>query len=369
MSDRFFERRERLRRAVRKEHADAVLVTDATNVTYLTGFTGDDSFLVVRGDGDTLISDGRYTIQLDEECPTLDRWIRAPGFPIHKAVAKVLTQAKIRRLAIESAWISVQLRDAIAGELPNLEWHSTSNLVERLRWTKDASEVAQIRQAVRLAERSFEVLQATLCGDKTEKRVADELEHQMRLFGAKGAAFASIVATGPRAALPHAHPGGHRVDSGSILLVDWGADGGLYKSDLTRILVTGRISPEIEKVYGVVLKAQLKAIAAIRPGVPVDRVDRVARTVIDKAGYGQYFGHGLGHGLGLQVHEEPRMNPTSQMILEAGMVVTVEPGVYLPGRFGIRIEDDVLVTRDGHEVLSRLPKQFDEVVALSERYT
>jgi Xaa-Pro aminopeptidase len=362
MTTRFEERRDKLRRAIRKAGAEALLVTDFINVTYLTGFTGDDSYLLVRLDGETILSDGRYTTQLDEECPELDRHIRKPGAPMHKEVAKVVGKAKLAKLGIEADSITVGLRNQIADEMPKVELVVTSGLVEQLRQIKDKDEIAQTREAVRFAEKAFEVLKATLRPDKTEKEIADELEHQMRLFGAKTAAFPSIVAVGARAALPHAKPGLDTVASSSMLLVDWGAEGRLYKSDLTRTLVTGKIPPKLQEVYGVVLRAQLAGIEAIRPGVKAVDVDRVAREIIHKAGYGRYFDHGLGHGVGLQIHEGLRLNPVTETQLEAGMIVTVEPGIYLPGRFGVRIEDDVLVTRSGHEVLTSVPKQWDEIV-------
>lgn len=363
MTDRFQQRRERLRHAVAKAQAEALLVTNFTNVTYLTGFTGDDSYLLVRSDGDVIISDPRYTTQIEEECPGLDAHIRRPGVSMLRGVVKVLKQAKIARLGLEADSMTVGLREAIAKELPKVELVSTSSLVERQRRVKDKHEIAQIRQAVWYAERAFAVLRATLRPDKTEKQVADELEGQMRLFGAKCASFPSIIAVGARAALPHARPTEATIGSSEFVLVDWGADGGLYKSDLTRVLITGKIPPKLERIYGVVLKAQQAAIAAIRPGVTGQDVDRVARDIIAAAGYSRYFGHGLGHGLGLEVHEGPRLAVNSQIVLKPGMVVTVEPGIYLPGWGGVRIEDDVLVTRSGHEVLTSVPKDFESAVA------
>jgi Xaa-Pro aminopeptidase len=189
------------------------------------------------------------------------------------------------------------------------------------------------------------------------------MDHQLRLFGAQAESFATIVAAGARAALPHATPSSTiGLGESESVLIDWGASGRLYKSDLTRVLVTGRISPKLRRVYEVVLKAQTRAIRAIRPGVTAHHVDQVARNVIAKAGFGRRFSHGLGHGLGLEVHEAPRLAGTSQVVLKPGMVVTVEPGAYLPGWGGVRIEDDVLVTRDGYEVLTTAPKQLEEMV-------
>jgi Xaa-Pro aminopeptidase len=362
MKDRFDERRDRLRKLVKKADATAILVTDFTNVTYLTGFTGDDSYLLVNRDGAVLISDPRYTTQLSEECPGLDLFIRPPGVSMLAAVAKVVEKSKCRKLGVEGDSMTVGLREQIAAEMPVLEFATTSGLVEQLRQIKDAEEVAAIRKAIYQAERAFGVIRATLRPDKTEKQIADELDQQMRAFGAQGSGFPSIVAVGPRAALPHARPTDQTVGVNSLLLIDWGADGGLYRSDLTRVLATGTISPKLERIYGVVLKAQRAAIEAIRPGVIAGDVDRVAREIISQEGFGRNFGHGLGHGLGLQVHEAPRLAVNVSGELRPGMVVTVEPGIYLPGWGGVRIEDDVLVTRTGHEVLTSVPKQLEDIV-------
>ena len=362
MDDRFENRLEKLRSAVRKTEADGILVADFTNVTYLTNFTGDDSFLLVRRDGAVMVSDGRYTTQLGEQCPGLELYIRRPGVAMPQAVAKVLRSAHLHRLAIEADSMSVSLWDQIAKAVPEVELVATAGLVEQLRQIKDKQEIAEIRQAVWYAEKGFAVLRASLRPEKTEKQVADELENELRLFGAEGCSFPSIIAAGARAALPHARATRQTIGSSDFVLVDWGADGGLYKSDLTRVLVTGKISPKLERVYRVVLNAQLKAIDAIRPGVLAHDVDQVARQVIEEAGFGRNFGHGLGHGLGLQVHEGPRLTANSRVVLKPGMVVTVEPGIYLPGWGGVRIEDDVLVTRTGCEVLTHVPKQLEEVV-------
>ena len=360
--DRHQTRRDRLRKAVKKTGADAFLVTDFTNVTYLTGFTGDSSYLLMLGRGEVVLSDPRYTTQLGEECPGLDLHIRRPGTNMRQAIAKVLRSAKVGRLAIEADSMSVALRDQIGSDRPKMEILPTSGLVETLRQIKDKGEIARIRRAIWHAQKAFGVLRATLRPEKTEKQVVCELEHQMRLFGAKERSFSSIVGVGPRAALPHANPTGRRIGESDFVLVDWGANEGLYNSDLTRVLVTGRISPKLERIYQIVLRAQTRAIAAIRPGVTARHVDRVARTVIAKAGFGRQFGHGLGHGLGLAVHEAPRLAADSQAVLKPGMVVTVEPGIYLPGWGGVRIEDDVLVTRGGHEVLTNVPKRLEEAV-------
>jgi Xaa-Pro aminopeptidase len=231
--------------------------------------------------------------------------------------------------------------------------------VETLRQIKDADEINQIREAIRQAERGFAMLKASLSGSMSELQAANELEQAMRRFGARQASFETIIAVGDRAALPHARPTSARIEEAAFVLVDWGATNIQgYRSDLTRMVATGTISPKLEKLHGVVLNAQQRAIKAIRPGIAASEVDSVGREVIAKAGWGKNFGHGMGHGIGLEIHEGPRLSRISKDVLKPGMVVTVEPGIYLPGMGGIRIEDDILVTRDGHEVLSSLSRDF-----------
>ena len=353
-------RRDRLRKLLKKTGAESLLVTNFANVTYLTGFTGDDSFLLVTATDEVLITDPRYTEQLQDECPGLDLAVRRPGVTMTEIVAKTCRTAKVQELGIEGDSITVSQRDQIADKLPKTEIKKTTGLVERLRAIKDREEIAEISEAIRFAEDAYWRLRKTVRDDQTEKGFADALEHEMRLAGAKCASFPPIVAVGPRAALPHARPSMQRLGGAGYFLLDWGASGRLYKSDLTRMVVTGKIPPKLERVYRLVLKAQAAAIAAIRPGASCHDVDQVARAIIDEAGFGKNFGHGLGHGIGLAVHEAPRMARGIQQPLEAGMVVTVEPGIYLPGWGGVRIEDDVLVTRKGHEVLTTLPKRWDD---------
>jgi Xaa-Pro aminopeptidase len=336
-----------------------MLVTKFANVTYLTGFTGDDSYLLVTRQDAVLLSDFRYITQLEEECPNLDVEIRSPGVSLFQLIAKVVDTTKLKGLGVEGDSMTLTQFDALKRAIPDVSLTSTSGCVEELREIKDATEVAEIRRSVDLAQRAFAVIRAQLQGDQTEQQIASDLEYQIRRFGGRGCSFPPIVAVGPRAALPHAIPGDRRVEESDFLLIDWGAFATRYASDLTRILVTGRISAKLERIYGVVLLAQLRAIEAIRPGARLCDVDAVARKVIAEAGFGKRFGHGLGHGIGLEIHEAPRFAVGQDRPLVAGMVVTVEPGIYVPGWGGVRIEDDVLVTRDGHEVLSDVPKELD----------
>jgi Xaa-Pro aminopeptidase len=357
--DRFHARCDKLRKTISKAGADGMLVTNFVNVTYLTGFTGDDSFLLITPKQVLLLSDPRYTTQIGEECPGIETEIRTVKMNMLDLVSRAVGRCGVSNLAVEADSITVGLCDRIADRLKTVSLMPVSHFVERQRMVKDREEVAEIRRAIDQAERAFSVLRASLRPEQTEKEVADNLEHQMRLFGAKRASFESIVAVGPRAALPHARPTSQKIGDSDFVLVDWGADS-LYKSDLTRVLVTGKIPPKLERIYGVVLKAQLRGIEAIRPGFSCEEVDTAARKVIEDAGFGRNYGHGLGHGIGLDIHEGPRLGQGQKIILQPGMVVTVEPGIYLPGWGGVRIEDDVLVTKTGHEVLTSLPKQWSD---------
>jgi Xaa-Pro aminopeptidase len=369
-------RREALRRLLVEKKLPALLVTDETNVSYLTGFTGDSSFLLVTPERELLISDQRYTQQLEEECPGLELAIRGPGSRLPDFTAEVVGLLNLPRLGIEGEAMTVAFHEKLrkVRSFPPVApvgqpWMkagpliTTAGLVESLREIKDAGEIATIRQAVRVAEQAFATIRGRLAPGRTEKEIADELEFQIRLGGGTCGAFPSIVGVGPRAALPHGRPiEGSRIGDHDFVLIDWGARYQLYHSDLTRILVTGKLSPQLQTVYGVVLTAQRAAIAAIRPGAVMKDVDRAARAVIEDAGYGPQFGHSLGHGIGLAVHEQPRLAPDQDRKLAPGMVVTVEPGIYLPGWGGVRIEDDVLVTDDGHEVLTNVPKELEECI-------
>ena len=355
--DHVARRREQVARFLTNAQLDGLLVTRAVNVTYLTGFTGDSSYLLAGRDRVLLVSDGRYEQQIREECPGLPAHIRPPAVRLPAATAGVLGQLGWRQVGFEAAHLSVaefgQFRDA----LPAVEWKPCEDVVEGLRQCKDESEIAAIREAIGMAERAFTRFRAGLRPDDTEKQLGDRLEMLLRDEGARCGSFPAIVGVGERAALPHAPLTRRRVGEGTLLLVDWGANGGLYQSDLTRVLAVRRIAPQLEQVYEVVMQAQARAIQRIRPGVQAQAIDAEARSALEEAGFGDFFSHGLGHGIGLEVHEAPWLRPGSATVLKPGMVVTVEPGVYIPGWGGVRLEDDVLVTEDGSEVLTRVPKK------------
>jgi Xaa-Pro aminopeptidase len=365
MTDRFASRRGRLPGIVEREKVEALLVTGEKNVAYLTGFSGDSTWLLAREAGMRAVSDFRYVTQLEEECPGLDAFIRPPTVKLHEAAIQVIKDAGIRRLGIEGHLVSVELRDQLTAGLEGVELVPVNWTIEtELRAIKDADEIAEIRTAIDLAQRGFVELREALRADLTERQVAFDLEHAVRRMGGEKLSFPAIIAVGDRAALPHYRPGTRRIGDNPLLLVDWGAETrGGYKSDLTRTLIAGRITPEFAKVYQTVLRAQQAMMAAIRAGVSCIEADKAGRDVIAEAGYGDKYGHGGGHGIGLDIHEQPRMAPNGTGNLQAGMVVTVEPGIYLPGWGGVRIEDDVLVTEEGCEVLSAsLSTRIDDML-------
>lgn len=363
MSNRFAVRRDALRRELKKLKLPGLVVQKEQNVTYLTGFTGEDSVLLVLPDREILLTDSRFVTQLADECPGMPLHVRKTAKSVEtmdKAIADHLTKFKQSAIGIEADTMTVGLRDRISEHAKTLQFASTRGLIEDMRSIKDKIEIAEIERAVRYAEQSLERVRKKLHPDLTEVQVANQLEAAMRELGGKGHSFEPIVAAGPRAALPHGRASQAKIGTSGLLLIDWGAVAERYVSDLTRVLVTGKISPKVERIYQVVFKAQAAGIAQIRPGAVCGDVDAAARKVIEDAGFGKYYGHGLGHGIGMEVHEQPRFSVGSKQVLRPGMVVTVEPGIYLPGIGGVRLEDDVLVTKTGHRVLSTIGKTWDD---------
>jgi len=364
---RFLQRRNRLRQTLKSQGIAALLITNFTNVTYLTGFTGDDSYLLLHSGGDVLLSDTRYELQIAEECPGLDAQIRATAASLLEMATKNITKAGGNKcLGVEASSLTLKQRDSLAAKLPQWTIRGIEDSVETLRLIKDKYEIESIRKAVKAAAKGFEMIRCGLKPEQTEIEIRNDLEYAMRRFGADDKGFDSIVAVGPRAALPHAVPTSKRVEEAELLLFDWGAKCDGYVSDLTRTLITvPKPSQKLRKVYEAVLAAQKQAIAAIKPGEIMENIDSVARKVLAGAGLEKLFTHGLGHGVGLQVHEGKRFCQGSQTVLRPGMIMTVEPGVYITGWGGVRIEDDVLVTKDGCENLSPMvAKEFEEVIVV-----
>lgn len=351
----------RLRKALAESPAEALLVTAPADVGYLSGFTGEDSWLVIGKGRGWVITDGRFAEEVERECPDFSATIRKG--PMIDALAKAVHRKRIGCMAYDPGHVSVALLARLRRGLKGVRLVKLEGAVTGLRARKDQVELRMIRRAVQVAEEGWRAFRARIRLGMTEQALAADLDYQMRLAGADAPAFRTIVGIDGTAARPHALPGRRRLKRGSVLLVDFGARVDGYVCDLTRVLFAGRIPRRARRVYEVVYAAQAAGIAAVGPGVKTSDVDAAARVVIEEAGYGKEFRHGTGHGLGREVHEEPRLGPHGPTsTLEAGMVVTIEPGIYLKGRLGVRLEDDVLVTSTGRRVLTHVEKDPDAII-------
>lgn len=349
-----------LRRRLREAHLAAYLATSGVDVSYLSGFGGEDAWLLVPARGRaTLLTDFRFAEDAEADCPHVRAVLRKGSMVDElRRVARRLEGP----VGFSPEAATVAQRTGLARKLGARNIQAAPGLVAAMRIEKDAGEVAALRRALRVAERAYDEFLDRVAVGMTEIELAAELEYLMRRHGSEGPSFPTICAVGPNASRPHARPGRRRLAASSPLLVDFGATVAGYRCDLTRMVLPPRIRADFRAAYEAVLAAQAAAIAAAGPGARAVEVDAAARSVLAERGYGEAFGHGTGHGLGREVHEAPVLSPRAgDVTLRPGMVVTVEPGAYLAGRFGIRIEDDVLITGKGRSVLSRLPKQIDQV--------
>jgi len=356
----FSKRQQRLRQELKLLVADSFLTLHPANYFYLCGFSGSSGALLVERHGATLYTDGRYTVQAGEEVVGAE--VRTVNGGVLPAVGERLKTSSGSRVGIEAANLTLAQKDQLkkaAG--PRVRWLKLPNCVERLRAVKDAGEIALMENAARLGCRVFgEVLRLIKPGVR-EVELAAEIEYRMRRGGASGPAFETIVAFGERTALPHARATGRKLRKNELVVLDLGAILRHYCCDLTRTVYVGRAPAKIRGWYRAVLAAQWAAREALRPGVAAGEVDEAARGVLRKAGLEQFFTHSLGHGLGLEVHEEPRLAKGQKQQLEPGNVVTLEPGVYVRGVGGIRVEDDAVVTRSGARLLTTANREFLEL--------
>lgn len=350
-----------------EEQLEALLVSEPKNRRYLTGFTGQDSdgdsagSVIVTADRLILITDFRYEEQARHENPELEVVLKQPGLSrqanLTEAIGKVVGPSYLSRVGFESSHLVVRAYEELKTGLgEKIQLVPTTNLVEDLRAVKDEEEISRISMAAQIADRSLARLLESLHPGMTEKEASWELEKVIREEGAEDVAFDLIVASGPNGARPHAIPTSRPLEEGEPIVVDLGARYEGYASDMTRTVWLGEPTERLREIYSVVLKAQTEASSYLRAGRKGEEVDAVARDVITAAGYGQYFGHGLGHGVGLAVHEEPRLAKGSTDIIKENMAVTVEPGIYLPGWGGVRIEDLAIVKHQGIDVLTKAVK-------------
>lgn len=350
----FSRRTEGVRSALDAAGVDALLVTNLTNVRYLTGFSGSNGQVLVWGDGVTFFSDGRYAARAASLVQGADIEI----YPTRLAdnLAPLLKKTGLNKVGVEAVTMTLAEKDDLAGRVEGVSLVPTQGVVEDLRRTKDADEVALIREAVNISDHAFTWILEKLVPGTTERDIELQLEVFMRENGADEVSFKPIVGSGPLSAHIHHTASDRAFDKGDLVLLDFGSRKDGYCSDMTRTVVLGPATDEQEEIYELVLASHLAGIEAVAPGAGGKAVDAAAREVIEKAGHGERFAHGLGHGVGIDIHEAPRFAKISDDELRVGDVVTVEPGVYLPDWGGIRIEDCVLVTEDGHEVLGASPK-------------
>lgn len=340
---------------VRQLDADALLVVGLVSIRYLCGFTGSEATLILTGESSLLLCDSRYTLQASAEadgCRVVEYKVKMDG------ISTAIRESGCLRLAFDADKAVVSFFNRLSVALPEVEFIPLADQLERLRGVKTAEEVLLVENSARLASAAFKELLPKIRPGVSERFLAVELEMLMKRSGAENKAFDFIVASGERGALPHGAPSDRLISSGELVTFDFGACCSGYNSDETVTVAVGRPVKPLLEIYGIVKDAHDMAIAAIRPGAQCRVVDAVARDYIGSCGYGENFGHGLGHGVGLEVHEKPVFSPRSDDILTEGMIVTVEPGIYLPGTGGVRIESLLLVTANGSRLLGGVDKNI-----------
>ena len=350
--------------ALAGQRLDALVVSSPINITYLTGFTGTAGLLYLTPSRQTLIVDGRYDFAARtalRDAGLDDVGITRVEKRYDLTLAEAIATSGEVRVGFEAAAVTVATLGSWQRAAPAVTFVATERVVERSRVIKDAGEIASLRRGGALIARVARDLQHLVVRGKSERDIADAIDRAMREAGFERPAFPTIVASGPHSALPHARPGSRQIAQGDLVVLDFGGVLDGYCVDLTRMAAAGRISPAAQALYDGVRAANAAATAAVRPGVETSAIDEAARNVLDAAGFGDAFLHGTGHGLGLEVHEAPRIarqDPETTEIIERGMVFTIEPGAYVEGVGGVRLEDDVLVTAEGVEVLTETPRDL-----------
>lgn len=355
----------RLNDVIKNNNLHGIILTDGYNIHYLTGYKGHTGVVLILEDDRYLLTDSRYTEQAEIEAPefkvidiALDGYSKTIRRILNEKHCNNINNVKKLRYGFEDKSISYSQYKAFKDNLEEIvELVELNDQIDKLRMVKSKEEIQLIAEAEAIGDKAFEHILNTMEVGMTEKEVALELEYAMKSLGADGLSFDSIVASGNNSSMPHAVPTDKVIEDGDFVTMDFGCIYKGYCSDMTRTVYMGDEMTEKQlEVYTVVLNAQKEALKCIKPGMICSDIDKIARDYIAAAGYGEYFGHGLGHGVGLYIHEEPRFSRTCDVVLEPGMVLSVEPGIYLPGEFGVRIEDLIVVTEEGYENLASSPK-------------
>ncbi|MGI6537386.1 MAG: M24 family metallopeptidase [Caldicoprobacterales bacterium] len=348
---------DKLTKLMKEYEIDAAIVTQKQNIRYFSGFTSEDATLLLHPDECYLITDFRYIEQANLQCPTF-KVIDAPGTKIAHFLKETLKKLDASRIWFEDNNLSYRTYTALSEELQNHELIPDNDILSSLRIRKTSEEICSIRKAASLSDKGFEYILNRIRPSVTEREIAIELEFFLRKNGSEELAFSIIAASGKNGSLPHAEPSDKKLCIGEFLTLDFGCVVNGYCSDMTRTVALGNIDSKLKEIYEITLQAQKMSLDYIGPGKKGIEVDKVARDYISSYGYGDYFGHGLGHGVGLNVHEAPTLSTKGEMLLEPGMVVSVEPGIYLPSKGGVRIEDLVVITETGYENLVSSPKHL-----------
>ncbi|SFJ31724.1 M24 family metallopeptidase [Thermoflavimicrobium dichotomicum] len=351
-------RLKRLRAQMEQNGLEAILITRAPNRRYITGFTGSAGTVLVTANEAILFVDTRYTVQAKQQASSFKVIEYKRHMDLIPTIAQECRRLDVSNLAVEAEDLSYAQFNRLKDGCKGIQLTPTSFFVDKLRMIKDQEEIAIIRQAASIADQAFARILEEIRPGMTEKQVATRLEFLLREFGATSSSFDMIIASGKRSALPHGVASDKKLEKGDLVTLDFGALYNGYVSDITRTIMLGKPNDKQKEIYDTVLEAENRGIRAIQPGVSGVEVDAAARNYIISQGYGDYFGHGTGHGIGLEVHEGPYLSTQSEDTLVPGMIVTVEPGIYIPDFGGVRIEDDVLVTESGYEVLTHSKKEL-----------
>jgi Xaa-Pro aminopeptidase len=349
-----------LQKIIQKENLDLLLVTSLSNVRYLSGYSGTNGLVLISPHESLFLTDFRYKDQVSEQVK-YSKIVIAERELILSLPSLSLLKSKRLKLGFEQNHLSCGTYRKLKTLLPNCLLVSTENLVESLSVKKDQNEIDKIKKAVSITDQVLSEILDFVKPKVKEQDIAAEIEYKFKKYGSSAPFFETIVASGKRSALPHGVASSKRIEKGDLVTLDMGAVYDGYTADLTRTVVVGKANKRQKEVYNIVLKAQKEAISKVKPKIKACDLDKVARDSIKKAGYEKYFGHGLGHGIGLLIHDNPTINPTSQQVLEPGMVITIEPGIYIPNWGGVRIEDDVLITQRGCEILTTAEKKLLEL--------
>ncbi|MDD5173379.1 MAG: Xaa-Pro peptidase family protein [Candidatus Omnitrophica bacterium] len=344
------ERLRKLRAELKKRSLGSILVTNETNVRYLSGFRGGDSFIIITPDSQFFLTDSRYTEEAGDSIGGFT--IVEVTTSIYDSLSGIVKKSRIKKIGFESMNIPYEVAGKLAGCIRPAKLVTTKNIIENLRAVKDSKEIEAVKRSVNVTKRVLKNIAERIRPGVSERSISDSIECEFIRHGAR-IAFETITACGKNCSKPHAHATKERIASNDVVMLDMGCRLDFYNSDITRVFFIGKVKDKIKEIYNIVRSAQAAAIEKIRPGIKISEIDFAGRGYIERKGYGRFFGHSLGHGIGMDVHEEPSISKRNNNLLRSGMIFTIEPAIYLPKFGGVRIEDMVLVTDKGCEILTR----------------